>query len=59
MLGGNEAEDIRRLIHAEIAEVEREACDPIAGSFGYLCAVAGLTFYAHHPVGQVLRRMRT
>lgn len=57
MLGGNEVDDIRRLIHAEIAEVEREARDPIAGSYGYLCAADGLTFYAHHPVGHVLKRV--
>lgn len=57
MLGGNEVDDIRRLIHAEMAEVERDAHDPIHGSYGYLCASGGLTFYSHQPVGKVIRKI--
>lgn len=57
MLGGNEIEEIRRVVHAEVAEIEREFRDPISGSYGYLCAAGGLTFYSHSPVGHVLKRV--
>lgn len=57
MLSGGEAEEIRRFIHAEMAQVEHEAHDPMHGSYGYLCASGGLTFYAHRPVGTVIRQI--
>jgi hypothetical protein len=56
-LAGSEADEIRRFIHAEMAEIEREARDPIHGSYGFLCASNGLTFYSHQPVGKVLRKI--
>lgn len=52
MLSPNEIEDIRRVVLAEMADVQDATQHH--GSYTHLCAVNGDLVYAHHPVGRVL-----
>jgi len=55
MLTQQERAEIRYEVHRELAEINEQCAH--AGSYGYLCYVGGLTFFSHHPVGHVLRRI--
>ena len=54
MLSPEEMSEIRALVHAELAEVEYQ-CARHAGSYNYLCCIAGVPVFTHRPVGTVLR----
>lgn len=54
MLSPQEKQEIREEVHHELAEIEYEVAH-YAGSYNYLCAAGGITFFAHTPVGAVLR----
>ena len=54
MLGPIESEEIRQLIYAELASIERRIATQ-AGSYNYLCCVGGGPCFTHRPVGAVLR----
>lgn len=53
MFDRNQAAEIRALCHEELALIHR--ANQAAGSYRYLCLVAGQPLYAHHPVGEVIR----
>ena len=48
--------EIHREVHHELADIEDEIAHH-AGSYTYLCAFSGVTFFAHHPYGRVLRHI--
>lgn len=54
MLSPQERQEIREEVHHELAEIEAQVAHN-AGSYNYLCQAAGVTFFAHQPVGAVLR----
>lgn len=54
MLSPNEAEEIRQIVHHELADIERQVAHN-AGSYNYLCSCGGLTLFSHRPIGQVIR----
>lgn len=54
MLGRGEQHEIRQLIYRELAEMEARIAHN-AGSYNYLCLIAGGPCFTHHPVGPVLR----
>lgn len=54
MLSPHENQEIREAVHREVAAIEHQVCER-RGSYRYLCAVSGLVFYSHQPVGEVLR----
>ena len=56
MLTPEEKLEIRQQVHYELADIERRVTHH-AGSYNYLCAWGGLTFFAHKPVGTVLRHI--
>lgn len=53
MFSPGEREEIRRFVHAEMADIERRL-QRDAGSYNYLCSIDGLTVFTHQPVGAVL-----
>lgn len=54
MLSPEERQEIRSQVHQELAEIEDDVAHR-AGSYNYLCEVAGDTIFTHQPVGAVLR----
>lgn len=54
MLSLQEKQEIREEVHHELAEIE-ELVTHHAGSYNYLCEVAGDTIFTHRPIGAVLR----
>lgn len=54
MLSPEETWEIRRTVHQELAAIEQEIAHH-AGSYRYLCAAGGITFFSHTPVGAVVR----
>lgn len=48
------AEAARREVHKELAHIEEQVAHE-AGSYTFLCAVAGDTIFTHSPVGRVIR----
>lgn len=56
MLSPEERYEIRAEVHRELAEVEYQISH-YAGSYNYLCAAGGIAFFAHRPVGAVLRHI--
>lgn len=53
----NELHEVRLEVHRELADIYRQSMDPIAGSFRYICDVAGITMYTHNPIGRVLKEV--
>lgn len=56
MLSPEEQQEIRLEVHRELADIEYRTTHH-AGSYNYLCAYGGLTFFAHKPIGTVLRHI--
>lgn len=54
MLSPEEKQEIREEVHHELADIEEQVAH-YAGSYNYLCGVAGDTIFTHQPVGAVLR----
>jgi hypothetical protein len=54
MLSSEDRAEVRAEVRHELAEIENSMVRN-AGSYNYLCAAGGLTFFAHQPVGVVLR----
>jgi hypothetical protein len=53
MLTQQERAEIDYEVHLEMARIEQKWRE--RGSYQYLCFVGGLTFFAHSPVGHVIR----
>lgn len=56
MLPPTEVQEIRELIHRELAAIESQVAR-CAGSYTYLCSLGGSPVFTHRPVGQVLRHI--
>ncbi|ABE67830.1 hypothetical protein SEA_YASSIFIED_75 [Mycobacterium phage Yassified] len=54
MMSPEEKWEIKQLVHQELAAIEYEIAHN-AGSYRYLCALGGVTFFSHTPVGTVVR----
>lgn len=54
MLGNEEQHEIRQFIYSELARIEHQVSHD-AGSYEYLCLLAGCPTFCHRPVGPVLR----
>lgn len=54
MLSPEELWEIRQAIHQELVAIEQDIAHH-AGSYRFLCAAGGITFFSHTPVGTVLR----
>ena len=57
MLGRQEAEDVRQIVYQEMARIHWQATH-CAGSYKYLCLVAGSPAFTHEPTGKVLMVLR-
>jgi hypothetical protein len=49
----DEREEIRQLVHWELATIEQDVRDR-AGSYNYLCNVGGVTMFTHRPMGAII-----
>jgi hypothetical protein len=56
MFSNEETEQIRQAVYTELADIERQ-CAYRAGSYDYLCLVAGAPTFTHYPYGAVLRHI--
>lgn len=56
MMSGDEAQQIRHIVHQELADIETQV-SRYAGSYNYLCACGGITMFSHKPIGKVLRQI--
>lgn len=56
MLSLEEREDIRREVLRELIEIEDRIAHS-AGSYEFLCLIAGIPTFTHGPVGKVIRRI--
>lgn len=54
MLSPEETQEIQHVVHQELMAIEREIAHN-AGSYRYLCASGGITFFSHTPIGMVVR----
>jgi hypothetical protein len=54
MLSPEEMWELRRAVHQELIAIEQEVAHN-AGTYRYLCAAGGITFFSHTPVGAVVR----
>ena len=55
MLSNEERDEIRREVYRDVVEIEDEVYRNRAGSYRYLCLIAGEPVFTHAPVGRVLR----
>lgn len=53
MLSPDEYEEIRAVVRKEMVAIEEQMVH--AGSYSYLCDVAGQPTFTHHAVGSILR----
>lgn len=53
MFTPDEREEIRQLVHRELATIEQDVRDR-AGSYNYLCNIGGVTMFTHHPMGAII-----
>ncbi len=53
MLSPEEHEEIRNVVHQELASIEKQIRHH-AGSYNFLCNVGGVTMFTHRPIGAVL-----
>ena len=56
MLSPHEREEIRQIMYRDMADIEDDISKR-AGSYTYLCLIAGGPVFTHSPVGRVLRRI--
>ena len=49
MMSGDEAQEIRHLVHQELADIESQVTR-CAGSYNYLCSCGGVTVFSHKPL---------
>jgi hypothetical protein len=56
MLSPEERDEIRREVYQELVEIEDEISHR-AGTYEYLCLVAGEPTFTHSPIGKVIRRI--
>lgn len=54
MLSPEETWEIQQAVHRELIAIEQD-CAHHAGSYRFLCALGGITFFSHTPVGAVVR----
>lgn len=54
MLSPEELWEIHQVVRAELVAIERDIAHH-AGSYRFLCAAGGITFFSHTPVGVVVR----
>lgn len=56
MLSPQERLEIQEEVHRELAQIE-SAIAHQAGSYDYYCSLAGMAFFSHRPIGQVIRHI--
>ena len=56
MLSHDESEEIRQEVYRNVADIEDEVMHH-AGSYTYLCLIAGEPVFTHSPRGRILRHI--
>lgn len=57
MLSRQEQEDVRQVIYQELARMQWQLAH-CAGSYRYLCLVAGSPAFVHTPIGPILQILK-
>jgi hypothetical protein len=57
MMTRQEQEDIRQILYQELARMHWQLAH-CAGSYRYLCLVAGSPAFAHTPIGPILQILK-